>query len=75
MYDGEYYIHCEHLNSIEATMVLEMVRDNTKVKELIMTGDDFSKMDANLLSCTVSTLHSVSLLGTHFCQDSAWPKL
>merc|ERR1719470_633747 len=63
--NGEYCIHCEHLNSIEATMVFEMVRDNPKVKELIMTGDDLSKMDANLLSCSVSTLRSVSLLGTH----------
>jgi len=67
--NGEYCIHCEHLNSIEATMVFEMVRDNPKVKELIMTGDDLSKVDANLLSCSVSTLRSVSLLGTHLTVD------
>ena len=62
---GDYCLVCEHFNSVQATMLLEMVKDNPKVKELIMTGDDLSQIDEELLFHAVSKLESVSLIGTH----------
>ena len=61
----DFCIHGEHLNSIEATMLLEMVKDNPKVKELIFTGDNLSEIDEELLFQTIMNLKSISFLGTH----------
>merc|ERR1712179_867051 len=41
-YHGVHTITCEHLNSVEATMILEMVKDSPGVEELSLTGDDLS---------------------------------
>ena len=66
---GDYRLVCEHFNSVQATMLLEMVKDNPVVKELIMTGDDLSKIDEELLFHAVSKLESVSLIGTHLTDE------
>eukprot|EP00092_Neocalanus_flemingeri_P020148 GFUD01021812.1.p1 GENE.GFUD01021812.1~~GFUD01021812.1.p1 ORF type:complete len:794 (-),score=153.72 GFUD01021812.1:126-2345(-) len=63
--NGDFCVVCEHFNSIEATMLLEMVKDNSKVTELIMTGDDLSQIDEELLFQTILKLKSVSLIGTN----------
>ena len=62
-FNEDFCIHCEHLNSIEATLLLEAVKDSSKVKELIMTGLDLSNIDEELLFQTVLNLKSVSFIG------------
>ena len=66
---GDFNISCEHFNSVQATMLLEMVKDNSKVKELIIAGDDLSQIDEELLFQTVLNLKSVSLTGTHLTTE------
>ena len=68
-YHGVHTITCQHLNSVEATMILEMVKDNPSVEELSMTGDDLSQIDEELLSVAVSKLRCVSLIGTHLTME------
>lgn len=46
-------------------MILELVKDNQAVKELVLKGDDLSQIDEDLLSVAISKLHTVSLIGCH----------
>eukprot|EP00092_Neocalanus_flemingeri_P037141 GFUD01040429.1.p1 GENE.GFUD01040429.1~~GFUD01040429.1.p1 ORF type:complete len:363 (-),score=90.04 GFUD01040429.1:77-1030(-) len=62
-------IYSEHFNSIEATMLLEMVKNNSTVKELTMTGEDLSTIDEEILFQTVLNLKSVSFVGTHLTTE------
>eukprot|EP00092_Neocalanus_flemingeri_P019210 GFUD01020810.1.p1 GENE.GFUD01020810.1~~GFUD01020810.1.p1 ORF type:complete len:301 (-),score=72.42 GFUD01020810.1:108-905(-) len=59
----------EHFNFIEATMLLEMVKNNSTVKELTMTGEDLSTIDEEILFQTVLNLKSVSFVGTHLTTE------
>ena len=53
--------HNHLLNSVEASIILEIVKDNKAMKELVFKGDDLSQIDEDLLSVAISKLSPVKL--------------